>query len=500
MSLLLWTLLACPPKVAPGPAANQVAQQPVRVLQERDTAAPNVYLQAMVRAGSAYDRTGEEGLAHLVAVSLREAGAGDLDGAAFTEALYPTGNDLDVLVDREWVSLRLTCHTDQAELCVDRFADALVHPRFDSADVERSRDDALYAVTDEVLSDEEALGHEVFDNWIFDAHPYGHPIQGRAGTLPTLDASDARRFHGDHYVREAVLAGIGGNFDDELLAHFQDRLSDLPGTRAPELPLQAPVPVQGRALLAVDTETPVTGFHFGHPIALGRSHADYVPLHLGLYAFGAHRQSHGRLFRTMRTARGLNYGDYAYVEPFVQRGWTSLPEQGAVRRQNYFYVWIRPTSTDNGPFALKLAIDEVEKLVADGLSEDEFAAVKRNLRLGTPLSARDPGRRLAYALEAAATGTPDNQGALLERLDAVTLEQVNAALKAHLRPDDLRIVAVSGEAKALVAALEGDEPTPIVYSDVEPSEAQAKRDQEVAGKALNITPGAKVVGAEGIFR
>lgn len=37
--------------------------------------------------------------------------------------------------------------------------------------------------------------------------------------------------------------------------------------------------------------------------------------------FGEHRQFHGIWMTEMREKRGLNYGDYAHAESFLQEGW-----------------------------------------------------------------------------------------------------------------------------------------------------------------------------------
>lgn len=500
--ILLSLLVACGPKIDRGPVPVEVAQAPVQVVSRPDPTGPNVYFQAIVHAGSAFDPVGREGLANLTARSMLEAGAGERTGQQLKEALYPTGSEIRQVVDREWVSFRLTCHKDHAAQCLDVFADVLTAPTFAPDDVARVRDEALYAVTDGLLSDEEALGYEVLDTWLFEGHPYGHPVEGRAGVLPTLTAEDAAAFWRGHYLRGTVTAGIAGAVDPTLEATFRERLLALPGELPPELVLMQPAPVEGRSLLAVDTETPVAGFHFGHPLAVERDHADWPALYLAFIAFGEHRQSHGRLFRELRTARGLNYGDYAYVEPFVQRGWSSMPEQGVLRQQPFLYLWLRPTAVENGAFALKLAIAELERFVAEGLTPEAFDQTRTYLLGRLPLLARDPGRRLAYALDAAATGTPDLLDTLPPAFERLTVEQVNAALKRHVRPADLRIVAVSGDAEALVSHVVEGKPTPIVYAEgIEPSEAQAARDEEVAASAVGVTAErARTVPAEGIFR
>jgi len=297
-----------------------------------------------------------------------------------------------------------------------------------------------------------------------------------------------------------MTAGIAGNFDPTLQQEFEARLTDISTGRRPERPLQRPLPVQGRALLAVDTDTPVTGYILGQSNTIDRNHPDWPALYLAFVALGEHRQSHGRLFRELRTARGLNYGDYSYMEPFVQRGSGAMPEQGVLRTQSFTYFWIRPTSTENGAFALKLAIAEVESFAKDGLTSQEFEDIRQYTLGRLPLLAQSPGRRLAFAVEAAATRTPNPLEHLPKTLPALTVEEVNAAIAKHVQPENLKIVAVSGEAKSLVQQLIEENPTPIVYANgIQPSADQAARDSEVAGKSLQITE-ANSAYAKGIFR
>lgn len=496
---MLLGLVACV-KVPRGEVPVERAAQPPRMVVRADAEAPNVYLSAMVAAGSGWDPVGAEGTAWLVAESIASGGTQDLSPDEVRQSLYRTGNGVEVVVGKEWTSFRLRCHRDQGDLCVDLFADMLTQPRFDDAELERLRSEAVYDLGDGVASNEEALAYDALDAWLFEGHPYGHPVKGRTGVLPTIDQADLRAFHASHYVREAVVVGVGGAVSEAQRTRLQSKLMTLPGTLPPELPLMKPMPVEGRSLLVVETDSEVMGFRFGHPLDVSRSHDDYPALYLAMTAFGAHRQSFGTLFQVLRRDRGLNYGTYAYPEPFRERRGAALEENGMGRRQSFFHLWIRPTSRDNGPFALKLALAELEKLVAEGLPAERFDDIQTYLGGAVPLLARDPGRRLAYAVEAAATGHPDPLVTLPDALSELTLDDVNAALKAHLRPKDLRVVAVGGAGQALVDRLTSDAPTVITYQGLEPDEAQAARDAEVAGTAIDWAVAPKVRPAVGIFQ
>ena len=83
----------------------------------------------------------------------------------------------------------------------------------------------------------------------------------------------------------------------------------------------------------------------------------------------------------------------------------------------------------------------------------------------------------------------------------MTVEQVNDALQRHLDLDTLRIVAVTGDAEGLKTQLLGTDPTPIVYRDVTPDEAQAARDAEVAAWPLDLTEDdVWITEAQGLFQ
>lgn len=506
--IALLCVAACAPKIDPGAIPAERARAPVRLLELQEPGFHTVSFQATLAAGSARDRSGSEGLAHLTAAALVAGGAGERTADEVRAALASTGNAFEVVVDRELVSVRLRCPVEHQALCAELFTDALVRPRFEEAAVERLRENAIEQAGEGALADEEALGRRVLEAVIFEGHPYAHPVAGRTGALPTLGAGDVSRFHAAHYVREAMVVGLAGGYVPETVQAVRSALEGLPTARAPELVLLQPVPVQGRSLVVVETESEVTGFHLGHPLKVTRDHPDWPALHLALTALGAHGQSFGRLDQAIRADRGLNDGAYAYVEPYLERLDGSAPEQGLVRSQPHFSIGIRPTSLENGAFALKLALDELEHFVEEGLTEAELENARSYLLAQATLLAPDPGRRLAYALEAEAAGVP-NLLELLPTVASLTLDQVHEAVRRHVRPDELRIVAVTGDPDGLRRALLEPGPTPVTYPLASGGDEAVgvvaktvlQRDQEVAGKSAGLSPeDTWTVPARGIFR
>lgn len=509
-ALLVAALLPACWKPSPGVAALAVAEGPVALVTQPGSA-PATDLVLMARAGAAHDPPGQEGLAYLTARMLREGGAGGRTPEQVDALLYRLGTDVEVVVDQEIVTLRARAlHEDLPELA-DLMADMVLEPAFDPAAFDRIRDEALDDLQTGIFASDEALGQQVLQDWLYAGNPYGHPVQGRLGSLPALDPDDLRAFLDDRWVRPAVVLGVSGPaaLDGDALdpaapggaavQALHDRLSGLPARVYTDVTPRGLDPVQGRHLLVVEKETAGTGLHFGHPIPVDRGHPDWPALLLATTALGEHRQSHGRLYRALRSTRGMNYGDYAYIENYRQDGWSARQQVGTGRVQNHFYGWIRPVTADNGPFALKAALALVEQWQAEGLDDDELARMKAYLPARVALWGEEPIRRLGWSVEARLMGWPDPLTALPEAIAGLTAAEVTAAVQRHIRPEDLRIVAVTADGAAFIAAMEADSPLTYSGEPPPPGGAQAREDRAWSEVTVELSS-ATVVPTEGLFQ
>ena len=142
-----------------------------------------------------------------------------------------------------------------------------------------------------------------------------------------------------------------------------------------------------------------------------RKDPDFYPLTVARSYLGEHRTFNGVLMNQLREVRGLNYGDYAYIENFIQDGWTTFPLPNIARRQQHFEIWLRPVPPHNGLFALRAALYETDKLIRDGIPQAGFEATKTFLMNYSNLWAQDVSRRLGYAIDARRDRQGPGQGA-----------------------------------------------------------------------------------------
>mgnify|MGYP001569089412 FL=1 len=137
-----------------------------------------------------------------------------------------------------------------------------------------------------------------------------------------------------------------------MVAKLKRALEALPFSSGERAPAPPPASPDANVLLIVDKPSAGTAISLGFPLAdLSRTHPDYAALKLAETWFGEHRNLIGHLFDSMREKRGLNYGDYAYVEHFAQEGWSTYEQLNIPRRTQYFSIWNRPVQHNNRMFA-----------------------------------------------------------------------------------------------------------------------------------------------------
>jgi zinc protease len=203
----------------------------------------------------------------------------------------------------------------------------------------------------------------------------------------------------------------------------------------------------------------------------------------------------------IREARGLNYGDYSYIESFPEGGRRNMPPTNVGRQHQIFEVWIRTLPNEQAHFALRAGIRELATLVDNGLTEDQFELRRAFLQKYGLHFAETTSEQLGYAVDDLFYGlTQEGHLARFKRMmQELTLEEVNTAIKAHLQYEDLKIAIVTGEAEALRRAIVAEEPSPLAYESPKPP-AILDEDQIIAAFPLHVpADGVTVVAVEAMF-
>ncbi len=498
--ILIGCLLAVTAACAP-PATDEAAAPANAVLMPVPDD-PTVSFVVWFEVGSQNDPPGKEGLAALTGALISDGSTTANSYEQILEKLYPLASGYGVRVDKEMTTVTGRTHRDNLAEYVGLLQDAYLRPAFIEEDFERLRSDQLNFLekTLRFASDEE-LGKAALMELVFDGTPYRHPIVGTVAGLNSITLDDVRAFYTTHYTRDNAVVGLGGGYSDDLVGTFAGSTDQLPEGAPAAVGAVSPAASTGRRVLMVNKPGADASISFGFPIDVKRGSRDFYALWLANSWLGEHRNSSSHLYQVIREKRGMNYGDYSYIEAFPNGGRRQMPPPGAGRQPQICQVWIRTLTNDQALLDLRAALRELQMLVDEGMTEEELELTRSFLSKYYLHFAETTQARLGYRVDDRYYGI-DGDGHLArfgEMMASLTREEVNTAITKYLRTDNLDIAMITGEAEKLKAAMIADEASPMTYASEKPEEVMAE-DKEIESFPLQIAEEAvRIVPVEEIF-
>jgi len=432
-ALLSATLAVTAPK-APAAAATPAVRRPgpsgSQLIVESNHTIPLVHVVVASRSGSAADPRHREGLTNLAAEWARR-GAGGKSREEIDAALDALGATMEIETFSDSTRFEGEVLSRNLDAYLALLSDVLVRPTFAAAELERTRREVIGQI-DEMRTDDRALAGRFFTRNLYADHPYGHPADGLPAALEAARADEISAHFRRHFVGKNLVFAFAGDVDPEALATSLKKIfRGLSNAAAPEpnpLEMREPVAPKGWRIQLVDKpDRQQTQLLFGHP-AVRASDPDFLPLTLGLTAFGGHAMN-ATMMTEIRRKRGLAYGAYLTLAPRRGVG----PVTG----------WVF-SATDKIVTTLKLALKLYVAFMEKGLSADEVTFFKRFL-IGSHASEMDaPEQRLAARVTAEVAGLPaDFVDAYPDKVNALTPAVVNAAIKRRVHARDLAITMVA---------------------------------------------------------
>jgi len=451
--------------------------------------------------GAAYDPAGKPGLAALTASMLAEGGSREMTYKQIVDAMFPMACSVRVQVDKEMTAFTMSVHRDNWAQFSSVVLPQLLEPGFRQEDFDRLRTNQANALTIDLRSNnEEELGKEWLQNRIFAGTPYGHTVLGTVEGLQAITLEDVKAFVRQHYTAGNLQVGINGGAGDAVVASLSTELGRLPAGDTPRVTGIAGKAPKGHDIDIIAKETRATAISFGHPIDVNRASPDFAALDVARAWLGEHRSQMSHLYDRIRETRGMNYGDYAYIEAFPRGMFQFMPDPNIARQQQIFEVWIRPVVPENAHMALRIALHEVEQLVQNGLTQEQFETARGYLMKNVYVKTSTADEQIGYALDSEWYGIGEYTAHMRAALAKLTLDDVNAAIRRHIRPRDMKIVMITKDADGLKQALVSDAVSTIKYEAEKPQEL-LDEDKLIGAKKLSIRADAvRVIPVEDVFR
>ncbi|PPS43226.1 pitrilysin family protein [Chroococcidiopsis sp. TS-821] len=418
-----------PPIESATPTARQLPEQfkltnGLEVLLLPDKSTPTVTLSGYIKAGSEYDINAKAGLAALTADNLMN-GTKTKDAQALAAALENRGARLEFAAFREGVDATGYSLATDLPVLIETFADVMQNANFPANELELARQRALTNLKLELDSPAQVARRQ-FQQTVY---PPNHPYHSfpTAESLQQISRADVMRFYQQHYRPDQVFLALVGDFEPQqvrslLEQQFKNWRSSgkPPALDYPQVSLPKSI-VQRNPVLPGKTQAVTL---MGYRGIERRDPRYYSALVLNQILGGDTLSS--RLGTEIRDRQGLTYGIYSY---FI-----------AGRNPGPFLIQMQ-TSPEDAARAIASTTQLLQQVHNQGVSQNELDTAKRSLTSSYTVSLANPDSIATQILMNAVyeLGTAELR-AFPQKIQSVTLAQVNQVAKELLQPNNLVVV------------------------------------------------------------
>jgi predicted Zn-dependent peptidase len=312
-------------------------------------------------------------------------------------------------------------------------AEMVARPAFVDLDQERE------VVLEEVAMYEDSppeLIHDDLAETVFGDHPLGRPIIGHSETLARIDTDVVRAYHDSHYVNPGIVIAASGNIDHDRLVELGARhFRPEPGAVVPRPDLSPP----GFRHVARFTHKDTEQYHicFGGP-GPRRADPDRYAVFVVDTILGGSWSS--RLFQEVREKRGLAYSVYSYTSLYQDAGLTGI------------YVGSREEAVQEAMDVIQEVLRDFEQDIAD----EAIDRAKNHLKGQLVLSMESPSSRMQALGRSVLMELPIlSVDEVLARIDAVTHDDVMAAVRRYYDPKKWSTVCIGPRPEPFRAVTDG---------------------------------------------
>jgi predicted Zn-dependent peptidase len=393
----------------------------VRVVTERMPSVRSVALGFWIGAGSVIEREEQAGISHLLEHMLFR-GTEHYGSQEIDQIFDAMGAELNAGTDKESTSLYTRTIDRHLEKSFDVMADMVWRPRFGELEAERE------VVLEEIAMYEDDPQDKVFDvlgGAVYDSHPLGQAVIGRADVVAATTREQLSAFHAERYVPARIVIAAAGSVDHDALVAMA-AAADPGGGVAGGHPIPLlPEPTFEPRVRFERKDTEQYHLCLGGP-GLARDDERRFTLRVLDTVLGG--ASSSRLFQEVRERRGLAYSVFSFANLHAHSGDVGL------------YVGTRP---ENLAEAVTVLACELERFAAEPATAQELDRARENAKGRMVLSLESTGARMSRLGGSLLNDLPIlSFEEIMQRFDAVTFADLSTLAAELFTPSRLAAAAI----------------------------------------------------------
>ena len=326
-----------------------------------------VYCGYQIAAGTRNELSGEEGMAHFCE-HMTFKGTEKRNALQIINALEGLGGELNAFTNKEDTTFYAAISKEHFAQAVNVLTDIVFHSLYPQQEIDKE----VEVICDEIESYNDSpaeLIYDEFENIIFESHPLGHNILGKAEQLRTYTTEDALRFVHRYYRPDNAIFFAYGDIDFKRLCKMLNSL--LFNVYSLELiTLSTDKSSINYKLSTINKEivTRSLGTHQAHVMLGTRAYDIHHPLRIPLYLLNNILGGPGmnaRLNLSLRERNGLVYTVESTMVSYSDTGIWSV------------YFGCDPHDVKK---CLRLVRRELDKMMQKPLSATQLKNAKRQLK------------------------------------------------------------------------------------------------------------------------
>jgi zinc protease len=422
---------------------------------------PVVYFDLMVPGGNLLDLKGKAGLADLLAEMLTQ-GTKTRSAEQIAVEAESLGGNVSVWASTEFFSVNGQFLVRDFKKGLQLFADVALNPTFPKEELTKVRPQVEAGVRrtkDQPIP--LAMEHLRYAIYGYD-HPRGRPASIQ--TLQAVTTEDLAEVYRRAFQPQGALLTVVGDLDaDETAAALDQAFASWKKTGEVATFPPDPKPLEGPIVRMVDKPDLTQATVAVGQLGIARKDPDYLNLVLGNYILGGGGFS-SRFMKNIRAKGGKTY----HASSRFSTGRTKGPFMA------FTYTRNREMSA-----TLKMLLDEIEKIRKEGVTVEELQAAKNNLAGSYAIDLQSPSGLADELSSAEFYGLGEEFVRNYRRLvTAPTRDDVNHALKKHLKIDNLALVVVGKAGEVMDQLKEFGKPLRVDYLAPVPDEERKQEEKK----------------------
>lgn len=406
---------------------EEVLPNGLKILFIEDKALPRVSLNMMVKVGANQDPQELEGLSHLTGWLL-EDGTTQRSATKLADDFAAMGTELQASVTHETSSVAASCLSPQKERLLDLFSEVILSPGYATREIERKRAQSLSAL-EKMVENPGGYADQLLNESIFQKHPYGRLVIGSASSLKKIGKSDIVKHYFKYYRPNNSLLAVVGSFDEKFRQAVRAKFAkwqahEVESSSFPE----EKGAVATKIRLVSKSGLKQAQIRFGQ-LGIRRTDPDFLKLRLANVILGGAFES--RLNQRVRDDLGLTY---------------SISSQFDARKDRGSFEISTFSRNEKAGEAIRETLVELNKFAQRGVTSKELESAKA-LLIGQFPVAIETSDRLAFNLMVLRYyGVSDDYlRNFVPEVQAISLSDVNEAIKKHFHPDQMSIVVFADQ-------------------------------------------------------